>query len=531
MNNIIAYDTVKKLVENPPSLGDRPDFFNLRELRNHFARKLKSLECPQSRVNGWSGFILSPPMYALIDPNPWQMSQLNMPSIVPEFPPRFEPDGTTPKPYSREETMTITSKHTIQQNYHLTAQNIYRGVYDTLDAHVNDAFKVAPKTTPATVGWNSSMTLIDIFDQLMMTYGRPTPDAVRQNMMTFLAPYNPQDPPEILFKRCADCQEVAIIAKVKYTDEQLLMNVIDLLTRCGIYQRDLEDWERKDDADKTWLNLRPFIQDAYQRRLASGMMTAAQGGYSSRNRFAALTTGEAGDDDASDDTADTIAGTINSHMANLSAQTAASMQANATQINASLKQLADNNTQLHQQQQAMMQQMALLTTNANTVRPPAYVPPTTYATAVPYGNPTAQIYAAPPLHGMQQQYYPPRGGGRGGARSRGGRGRPRGRGNGGPPMPYIGGAGIIPYIPAGIQPHAQQQPQVRFSNITKNFANQNVCYSCGFDVEDWHTSATCNRKKQGHQDGFTRSNYMEYERANHPFCRKAMHKTMYPNPF
>jgi len=48
MNNIIAYDTVKKLVENPPSLGDRPDFFNLRELRNHFARKLKSLECPQS---------------------------------------------------------------------------------------------------------------------------------------------------------------------------------------------------------------------------------------------------------------------------------------------------------------------------------------------------------------------------------------------------------------------------------------------------------------------------------------------------
>ena len=78
------------------------------------------------------------------------------------------------------------------------------------------------------------MTLSDIFDQMMTTYGRPTPDAVRQNMMTFLAPYNPQDPPEILFKRCADCQEVAIIAKVKYTDEQLLMNVIDLLTRCGI---------------------------------------------------------------------------------------------------------------------------------------------------------------------------------------------------------------------------------------------------------------------------------------------------------
>ena len=302
--------------------------------------------------------------------------------------------------------------------------------------------------------------------------------------MTFLAPYNPQDPLEILFNRCADCQEVAIIAKVKYTDEQLLMNVIDLLTRCGIYQRDLEDWERKADTNKTWLNLRPFIQEAYQRHLASGMTTAAQGGYSSRNRFTALTTEEAGNNDASNNTAETIAGTINSHMANLSAQTAATMQANASQINASVKQLADNNTQLHQQQQSMMQQMASLTTNATTARPPAYVPPTTYATAIPYGAPPAQIYAAPPL----QQYYPPRGGGRGGARSRGGRGRPRGRGNGAPgvhpPLPNVGGTGIIPYIPAGIQPPAQQPAMPRFLNITKYFANQNVCYSCGFDVED-----------------------------------------------
>ncbi len=29
------------------------------------------------------------------------------------------------------------------------------------------------------------------------------------------------------------------------------------------------------------------------------------------------------------------------------------------------------------------------------------------------------------------------------------------------------------------------------------------------------------------QDGFTRPNYMKYERANHQFCCKAMHKMMY----
>jgi len=56
-----------------------------------------------------------------------------------------------------------------------------------------------------------------------------------------------------------------------------------------------------------------------------------------------------------------------------------------------------------------------------------------------------------------------------------------------------------------------------------------MCYSCGFDVEDWHTSRTCPYKKQGHQDGFTRANYMQYKQVGYPFCKKAMHKTMYPS--
>ncbi len=48
-----------------------------------------------------------------------------------------------------------------------------------------------------------------------------------------------------------------------------------------------------------------------------------------------------------------------------------------------------------------------------------------------------------------------------------------------------------------------------------------------FDVKDWHTSVTCNVKKRHHQDGFNCANYMEYKHRNHPFCCRAMHKTMY----
>jgi hypothetical protein len=497
--------------------------------------------------------VLTPAMYALIDPKPFNLKLLMLPTStgVPEFSPIHASDGKTLTPYTRLQTLRITAVFTCQKNYYDTACNVYCVVYDTLDAHIDDAFKVAPPTTPPTIGWNASMSLNDIFNQLMKTYGRPTPDAMHQNMMTFLAPYNPQDPPEILFKQCADCQEVAIIANIKYTNEQLLMNIIDLLRRCGLYQHNLEHWERKPDAEKTWPNLCPFIQEVYQRCLTSGQMTTSQGGYTSPNHFAAFA--NATDKEVLDnDTAETITTTINSHMANLSAQTAASLDANATQINASLQQLATNNAQLHQQQQLMMQQMAMLTTNANTPRNNTYMaPPTQIYAPLPIqgyqqqsfyhprgdgrgggcSQPT-QIYAPPPIPGHQQQsFYHPCGDGRGGGRSRGGRACHTCGGSGcGIPMPPIVplATNVIPYIPAGFNPPQQNQ---RFPNIIHFFVNQNVCYTCGFDVEDWHTSATCNKKKPGHQDGFTRSNYMEYEHANHPFCCKAMHMTMYPSSF
>jgi hypothetical protein len=194
MDTVLTYDALKALVANPPSLGNCPNFFNLCALRSHFARALKWITCPQSTVNGWAGMVLTPAMYALIDPKPFNLKLLMLPTStgVPKFPPIYASGGKTVIPYTRVQTLSITTAFTRQKNYYDTVCNVFCTVYDTLDAHIDDAFKVAPPTTPPTIGWNVSMSLNDIFDQLMKTYGRPTPDAMRQNMMTFLAPYNPQ---------------------------------------------------------------------------------------------------------------------------------------------------------------------------------------------------------------------------------------------------------------------------------------------------------------------------------------------------
>ena len=145
MDTTIEYDTVKTLVANPPNLDPRPNFFNLRELRLHFARALKKIPCPQSGVNGWSGAVMSPKMYALIDGTPFHLN-IAPATDVADFPPLFAADGITSIPYKREETIKINATFKRNKNYNDTWLNIYRAVYDALDAHVNDAYKVAPTT-------------------------------------------------------------------------------------------------------------------------------------------------------------------------------------------------------------------------------------------------------------------------------------------------------------------------------------------------------------------------------------------------
>jgi hypothetical protein len=201
-------------------------------------------------------------------------------------------------------------------------------------------------------------------------------------------------------------------------------------------------------------------------------------------------------------------------------------------VNATLQQMATNQAQLQQQQQQMMQQMVMMPSapRQNAGHNTAYVSPPA----------ATQAYAPPPWPPMpyQQGFHQPSGRfamqqpvGRGGRSCRGRIRRARGGGRGGipVPMPFIGGTQIISYIPGGTQQQPQLPPKPQFTNIVQLFANQNVCFTCGFDMEDWHTSTTCPNKKLGHQDGFTRSNYMEYAHANHKFCKKEMHKTMYPS--
>jgi hypothetical protein len=305
-------------------------------------------------------------MYALINTTAFHWN-ISSQSTVPVFPARFvtQADGTQGAsiPYSCEEILIISAEHTLDKNYYETGVNLCRACFNVLDTHVAGAYKAAPAGPPSTIGWNSTMLPNKIFEQLMMTYDKPTPDAMRQNNLTLISMYNPKDSPELLFKRCANCQEIVIVAEVPYTSKQLLMNVVDLFTHSGIYACDMDDWERKPDVDKTYVNLRPFIQAAYQRCLALGVITTTQSRYTSSNHFAGLTTNN---DVLDNGISETIVESINTHMANLSAtvllQSTTSNNANMAVFNASMQQVAANKAQDNKKHNRMMQQFAMMST-------------------------------------------------------------------------------------------------------------------------------------------------------------------------
>jgi hypothetical protein len=88
------------------------------------------------------------------------------------------------------------------------------------------------------------------------------------------------------------------------------------------------------------------------------------------------------------------------------------------------------------------------------------------------------------------------------------------------------GSGVVPFM----QQNMQRNTAPMYSNITKRYANWNVYFSCGFHVEDGHTSKTCPApwRRANHQVGYNQNNLRQYIAARYNSCTKAMHNSQLP---
>jgi hypothetical protein len=74
------------------------------------------------------------------------------------------------------------------------------------DTNIATQFKVS--TTPSLTGWNSTMSINVILNQLQNLYGMPNMMTLFNNDTLFQSPMTPTDLPEMLFYRIEQCQEI-----------------------------------------------------------------------------------------------------------------------------------------------------------------------------------------------------------------------------------------------------------------------------------------------------------------------------------
>jgi hypothetical protein len=199
------------------------------------------------------------------------------------------------------------SQFKIDKNLYKTYLNVHRAIYKLLLDNVLPQYQAS--TTPGLTGWDSTMTIIDIFAQLDATFGKPDAQAQLLNNSNFRAPLLPMETPETLFLRLEECQEVQILTNNPYTDMQLIINAVLVLRKANIFPvKEFDDWETV--PLKTWAKMKSFYHEAFTRQLISMNPASGQHGYTNPNPYAIFNTAHDEEDTSTASTNHTAATTV-----------------------------------------------------------------------------------------------------------------------------------------------------------------------------------------------------------------------------
>jgi hypothetical protein len=220
------------------------------------------LVCPQSQIHRWAGLAMEPNMYALLKAVPFAIP------INPGNTPIYT-QFATPSHMKMADAIFLRNK-----NHYLSYKNINRACFKMLDENVQPQYKVSNVT--AMTGWNATMSVRSILEQLEGSYGKPDMMTIHQNDLLFRSPFLPSEAPEMLFYRIEQCQEIQAIAEDPYTPKQIISNAVRLLMALGIFPlKEFDRWEAL--PIKTYPILKTFVHKAYTRRLTSIQLSNTAG--------------------------------------------------------------------------------------------------------------------------------------------------------------------------------------------------------------------------------------------------------------
>ena len=503
MSSEVTFEEAQRQIGQLPSVGPRPNATNIRNLEVALFDSLEGIPSQQSHEYGYKGMAQQLAEYALISNDPW------IPFPNPGNHRVINPALTAQQ--QRDEDALYAARRIVW----VSQDNVQRASIAALNVAVPKEYKRTNGI--GTANYKTNQSIRDILGGLRDVYGVPTPDEVTTNETNFARGWDPNEPIENFLHRLEDAYLKSVIMQPPFTMEQMIYKAKTAVMRTGLYPTAMLEWNNFLPANQTWPELKLHFTEAYDLRIRTGGggTTGANGYHAGFNAY---------DDD--DDSLASIQASIHNQMQSLQLANNATSQA----TNDSISALTAETRQLSAALLATQQQLAMFTRGG----PPALGSgwPATTAAAPP-GIPQYIQPAVPYDYGT----------GRGGARRRGGSRNGRGRGGGRGGGRGAGAPGAIP-PPAGANVQAGAIPPPAGggaaagrggyqSNRGKWYNNWNYCYSCGYDVPHWHTSASCPEtyRKSGHQVGCTREMVDGYLAAGHRPSKVARHKDQLPaNP-
>jgi hypothetical protein len=158
---------------------------------------------------------MDPALYILLKPNAFVLpASPGATAIYPQF--------AAPAQMKMINNVFVRNK-----NYYLSYMNINRACFRMLDETVPDRYKVS--NTPTMTGWNVTMSLRAILNQLMANYGMPNAMVLFSNDTLFRSPFPPTEAPEMLFYCTEQCQEIQITGQDPYSPMHIINVVVRLL--------------------------------------------------------------------------------------------------------------------------------------------------------------------------------------------------------------------------------------------------------------------------------------------------------------
>ncbi len=175
MDTLITFPEVEGFLKDPPSTAPRPDFIRLCALHWHTIEALKQLSCPQSAIHGWAGLVMHPTMYALIKMTPFSV-RCNLGDVC-----------TLPS-FAAPAAIKIAARLFERDKMYFTSyKNIFCACFKLLNNNISNKFKLS--TNPQVQGWNSTMSIQDILNQLELSYGLPSGHELLQKDTLFRWPF------------------------------------------------------------------------------------------------------------------------------------------------------------------------------------------------------------------------------------------------------------------------------------------------------------------------------------------------------